>query len=189
MPKCKHCKCEVPGRRLCADCKEKSIKKNALSRVKSTKRKGYLYNEWARKVKERDKYICQHCGLAEKDNLQSHHIVPWEDDKSLRFEISNGMTLCRSCHTKEDRRIKPIKAWNKGKKLSIEHRAALSKAHQGGTPWNKGLKGVQQSTRKGLPGKKHTEDTKKKIGSFSKGRRWRVNAQTGKREWYDSSGD
>jgi group I intron endonuclease len=31
--------------------------------------------------------------------------------------------------------------WNKGKKLSKEHREHLSQAHMGQTPWNKGMKG------------------------------------------------
>ena len=112
-------------------------KRNAANRT-STRRKSYKYNEWSRLVKERDNFKCQHCGLDDIIRLQSHHIVPWEDCVELRFELSNGMTLCRVCHTKEDRRIKPKVAWNKGKKLSAEHRANLSKSHKGNIPWNKG---------------------------------------------------
>jgi hypothetical protein len=52
--------------------------------------------EWAFKVKERDKGTCQKCGSSNDPN--AHHIKPWKEDKSLRFEISNGITYCKSCH-------------------------------------------------------------------------------------------
>jgi 5-methylcytosine-specific restriction endonuclease McrA len=103
------------------------IEKCRLSRVRSGARKSYRYNEWALQVKQRDGFICQHCGIDEINNLQAHHVVPWEDSIELRFEVSNGLTLCRSCHTKEDRRIKPLIPWNKGKKLSEEHKIKLRK--------------------------------------------------------------
>ena len=52
------------------------------------------------------------------------------------------MTLCRSCHAIEDRRIKPPVAWNKGKKLTEEHKMNMSLAKKGKAPWNKGLSGA-----------------------------------------------
>lgn len=55
--------------------------------------------EWKKKVYERDNYTCQHCqrtGL----RLHAHHIVPWNEDKSKRFDVANGLTLCASCHSK-----------------------------------------------------------------------------------------
>lgn len=39
--------------------------------------------------------------------------------------------------------------WIKGKKMTIEQRAKISKAMKGKTPWNKGVKGLYQSNRKG----------------------------------------
>lgn len=45
-----------------------------------------------------------------------------------------------------------IAGWNRGKKLSEEHRKNLSKAGKGRTPWNKGKKGEQVAWNKGLKG-------------------------------------
>lgn len=52
--------------------------------------------EWKRLVKERDGYICQICGTDEV--LQVHHIYSWQNFPDKRFEIENGITLCRTCH-------------------------------------------------------------------------------------------
>lgn len=41
---------------------------------------------------------CQHCGC--KSDLIAHHIVPVRDDPTLLFDVSNGGTLCNSCHRK-----------------------------------------------------------------------------------------
>lgn len=54
--------------------------------------------KWAKQVKERDKYVCQHCGTTKK--LEAHHKVPVGDDPKLAGEISNGITLCDKCHRK-----------------------------------------------------------------------------------------
>lgn len=56
------------------------------------------YRKWRMEVFSRDKFICQNCGT--KKELQAHHIERWKDNKKLRYEISNGITLCRSCHLK-----------------------------------------------------------------------------------------
>ena len=63
-----------------------------------------ILSEWAKKVKERDGYQCKKCGSSEK--LESHHIIAWKDNKDLRFDISNGITVCRSCHLKIEPRRK-----------------------------------------------------------------------------------
>lgn len=55
------------------------------------------YLEWRKKVFERDSYTCQKCGLVGV-YLHAHHIVEFAKDKSKRYEISNGQTLCKRCH-------------------------------------------------------------------------------------------
>lgn len=55
------------------------------------------YKEWRRKVFERDDYTCQKCGKR-GTKLNAHHIVHWAYDKDKRYDVSNGITLCETCH-------------------------------------------------------------------------------------------
>lgn len=95
--------------------------------------------EWTNGVKARDGFKCMHCGCDDVGRLQAHHIVPWEQNVELRFVLENGITLCRSCHTKEERRMYPNHR-EKGVKFTDEHKKKLSEAKKGYTPWNKGKK-------------------------------------------------
>lgn len=57
------------------------------------------YKEWRKAVFERDGYTCQNkkCGKHGGD-LHADHIKPWAFFPELRYEISNGRTLCVPCH-------------------------------------------------------------------------------------------
>lgn len=66
---------------------------------KSEKRRCNKALIWSKEVRERDKYICQICGTI-NGKIIAHHIVPWLEDESRRFDIENGQTLCQSCHAK-----------------------------------------------------------------------------------------
>lgn len=149
----------------------------AWNRGTEDKKTGYRNAQWAKEVKERDKWKCQHCGLEDKSKLQAHHIVPWKDSIELRFELSNGMTLCRSCHKKEDRRIHPEIPALKGRPRSSETRKKLSEANMGHIPWNKGLKGKQAAWNKGLKGKSPP----------NKGKQWVIDIETRKGKWIDKT--
>lgn len=66
-------------------------------------------SKWRRfkyQIKQRDNFICQICG-ARGDKLAAHHLKSWRDFPELRFENSNGVTLCDSCH-KQVHQIKRI---------------------------------------------------------------------------------
>lgn len=56
---------------------------------------------WSQVVKERDGYKCRCCGS--KEQLHAHHILPWLQAAELRFDVSNGVTLCYSCHVEQHR--------------------------------------------------------------------------------------
>lgn len=56
---------------------------------------------WRDKVYKRDKWICRLCGIkCERKNIAAHHIKLFSNFPELRFNIDNGLTLCRSCHFK-----------------------------------------------------------------------------------------
>lgn len=54
------------------------------------------YRKWRTDVYRRDRYKCLKCGSKRK--LQAHHIMRWADHPLLRFDLNNGITLCRRCH-------------------------------------------------------------------------------------------
>ena len=62
------------------------------------------YKEWRVSVFERDDYTCQLCG-ERGGELNAHHIKPWAKFKELRYERSNGVTLCKACHDSLHRSI------------------------------------------------------------------------------------
>ncbi len=63
------------------------------------------YHKWRIRVLKRDKYACAWCnkkppGRSKTQNLHAHHIKKWADYPTLRYELSNGVTLCNACHKK-----------------------------------------------------------------------------------------
>lgn len=59
------------------------------------------YKIWRQKVFQRDSYICQFC-YKKVGKLNADHIKPFAYFKELRFELSNGRTLCEPCHRTTD---------------------------------------------------------------------------------------
>lgn len=59
------------------------------------------YYEWRKIVFERDDYTCQSCGIRGV-YLHAHHVKDFANHPDLRFEPSNGMTLCVPCHQLTD---------------------------------------------------------------------------------------
>jgi 5-methylcytosine-specific restriction endonuclease McrA len=63
---------------------------------------------WSRKVKERDKYICQDCGKDLKNTpeiCEAHHIKTRKDFPRRVYDIANGITLCNKCHNKYHNKV------------------------------------------------------------------------------------
>ncbi len=79
--------------------------KNKLIRMSSQ------YRIWREKVFSRDNYTCVHCGV-KGTTLAPHHIKPFSVYSELRFDISNGITLCKRCHKETD---------SYGKRLEAQH--------------------------------------------------------------------
>jgi len=59
------------------------------------------YSEWRKSVFVRDGYACRKCGQV-GGVLNAHHIESWSKNSSLRFDVSNGITLCLKCHGETD---------------------------------------------------------------------------------------
>jgi len=57
-----------------------------------------VYKDFRLRVLKRDKFKCKMPGCKTKRDLQVHHISKWSGASSLRYEVSNGITLCRYCH-------------------------------------------------------------------------------------------
>lgn len=57
-----------------------------------------VYKKFRLDVLKRDRFKCQMPGCKSKKNLNVHHINPWSKASSLRYDISNGITLCNKCH-------------------------------------------------------------------------------------------
>lgn len=82
--------------------------------LKHRMRTNTKYIVWRNGVFARDGYRCTHCGDCRGGNLEADHIITVESifnafkiktiddvvDNYLLWEISNGRTLCKSCHRK-----------------------------------------------------------------------------------------
>ena len=63
---------------------------------------GTMYITWRNSVFQKDNYTCMECGARSGNGvavyLEAHHIKSWKNFKDLRYEVSNGLTLCKKCH-------------------------------------------------------------------------------------------
>jgi hypothetical protein len=66
------------------------------------------YRQWRMEVFTRDNFECKMC--KEKVGLQAHHILSWREFPELRYDINNGIALCRAHHPRkraEEKRLSP----------------------------------------------------------------------------------
>ena len=55
------------------------------------------YREWRTYIYKRDNYTCQRC-FSYGGRLNAHHILFFKKFPTFRFDVDNGITLCRDCH-------------------------------------------------------------------------------------------
>lgn len=62
----------------------------------------YKHRTWREKVLRRAKYKCQECARFGKTTTATtaHHVLTIDERPDLRYDVSNGMALCASCHNK-----------------------------------------------------------------------------------------
>lgn len=84
----------------CHKCHNQYLNKNKIRPINKNKNAGLkrLLLQWSKKIKERDEYTCQLCGLFDKIWLQAHHIKSKSKFPELMFNLNNGITLCLECH-------------------------------------------------------------------------------------------
>lgn len=100
----KHFETRQPNQRFCSmDCSHKGQRYNyGVSHHNyrpEARRKNRCgsHHKWVNAVISRDKATCQHCGTINVE-LHAHHLKSYKDFPELRFEVSNGITLCFKCH-------------------------------------------------------------------------------------------
>ena len=89
--------------------------KGGISPLVMTIRSCLKYKEWRLSVYRRDEFTCQKCGRKLSDKFNAHHIKPFHqifEENNIQtlegayacqefWEINNGITLCKECHTEE----------------------------------------------------------------------------------------
>lgn len=90
--------------RGCRDCWIDFLKSDENPSRSLTKEERHLqrktpeYKEWRTSVFERDSYTCKCCGQY-GGSLQAHHLDAFHWCEEKRYEVSNGVTLCKTCHS------------------------------------------------------------------------------------------
>lgn len=57
-----------------------------------------VYKKWRKEVYERDKFCCRWPNCGSRRKINAHHIKTWAHFPHLRYEINNGITLCKRHH-------------------------------------------------------------------------------------------
>jgi 5-methylcytosine-specific restriction endonuclease McrA len=71
--------------------------KGGITPLNEKIRKSTIYKMWRKNIFKRDNYTCQICGEI-GGRLNANHIKKFSDFVGLRFDVNNGITLCKKCH-------------------------------------------------------------------------------------------
>lgn len=75
--------------------------KGGVSGEHRTLRKSKAHKVWSSEVYRKNGWHCIDCNIkCQKGSIVAHHLQNFADFPDLRFDVSNGVTLCRSCHAK-----------------------------------------------------------------------------------------
>jgi len=63
------------------------------------------YKKWRKAIYQRDEYKCQFPACKYRGRkVEAHHIKTWAENPILRYNLDNGISLCRKCHRKITRK-------------------------------------------------------------------------------------
>jgi len=68
------------------------------------------HHEWSKNVKNRDGWTCKIDNQDCEGRLEAHHILSYKEYPELRYQITNGITLCHAHHPfgrAEEKRLAP----------------------------------------------------------------------------------
>lgn len=74
-------------------------------------RNSSMSRDWAKQVKDRDNWVCRIADVKCDSRLEAHHILRWSKFPELRYEVNNGITLCRFHHPRkrnDEMRLSPF---------------------------------------------------------------------------------
>ncbi len=98
--------------------------KGGITPVNKHLRTTAQYKNWRKSVFERDNYTCQICSIRSKNGtsvyLESHHVRSFALFPELRFELSNGRTLCKECHKKVGIQLRTAQKFLKERGYKVE---------------------------------------------------------------------
>jgi 5-methylcytosine-specific restriction endonuclease McrA len=72
--------------------------KKTQKRIKPRPKTLYANQMWSRDIRERDDFTCQRCGKRDEVSNQAHHVATRKRRPDLRYDRSNGKTVCPDCH-------------------------------------------------------------------------------------------
>lgn len=100
---------------------------------KQGERRTSAYFYWRKQVWLRDNFKCKIANPNCKGRIEAHHILGWTDYPELRYEISNGITLCHHHHPKY-KKAREMASYLKSLISEDRHFAEFMKFSQGFTP-------------------------------------------------------
>jgi len=77
-----------------------------ITPINTLERSQMKTRSWSFSIKKRDSFTCQGCGdknykgRGKSIRFHAHHIKAWKDYPGLRFNLTNGITVCYNCHKK-----------------------------------------------------------------------------------------
>lgn len=96
---------------------KQKLKENALEKFKSKEnhprwladrsklrtqggRRSSAYSIWRKEIYERDAFKCRIANNECSGRIEAHHILSYARYPSIRYEVNNGITLCKQHHPK-----------------------------------------------------------------------------------------
>lgn len=77
--------------------------KGGINPINKSIRNSLEYKRWRQSVFIRDNFTCKDCQVRGRD-LEAHHLLLFSKFPQFRFDVWNGITLCKKCHNKTKRR-------------------------------------------------------------------------------------